>query len=195
MPDETITTTEASELEACERRIAAGLESFRDVCLALQTIRDDRLYRATHATFEDYCRERWGWSRQRGYQLVEAAEAIASLPAECQPWLTNERQARELSLVPPDERPEVLEKAAKSGKVTAKAIREAATPEPEPDEELPAPMDAEARQYHVSLKLKALADEVKDSIASLNPSKAELIQAALTFKKLANDLERAAAQL
>ena len=29
--------------------------------------------RESHGTFEDYCRERWGFSRQRAHQLVEAA--------------------------------------------------------------------------------------------------------------------------
>lgn len=40
---------------------------------ALLHIRDKRLYRSTHKTFEEYCRERWDFSRRRAYQLLDAA--------------------------------------------------------------------------------------------------------------------------
>ena len=54
---------------------------------------------------------------------------------------------------------------------------------------------SDLRAYHVSLKIKGWTDEVKENVAKLNPTRAELIQAALAFKKLGADLERAAAQL
>lgn len=84
-----------------------------------------------------------------------------------------------------------------SSPVTAKAIKQAAADvAPEPDEPQPVPHeDGETRAYRVSLKLKTLADAAKEAVGSLNPSRAELIQAALTFKRLGNELERAAAEL
>jgi hypothetical protein len=39
---------------------------------ALTVIRDGKLYRATHATFEDYCQQVWGIERRHGYRLIEA---------------------------------------------------------------------------------------------------------------------------
>ena len=172
----------------CERRVSEGLERFRDVGLALASIRDNRLYRATHATFEDYCRERWQWSRQRAHQMIECAEVAASLPGDCQPLVDNERQARELAKVEPEKRAEVLAKAAQAGPVTAKAIKQAAEPEPvQVGRE-----DSETRAYRVSLKIKALTDAVKETLASLNPTHAEMVQAACAFRKLANDLDKAA---
>lgn len=39
----------------------------------MQSIREGRLYRETHGTFEDYCRERWRMSKPRAYQLMQAA--------------------------------------------------------------------------------------------------------------------------
>ena len=36
------------------------MDEFLRVCQALKTIRDRRLYRADFASFEDYCRIRWG---------------------------------------------------------------------------------------------------------------------------------------
>ncbi len=49
-----------ADLEAV---IGRGLDTFVEVGLALGAIHERRLYRATHSTFEDYCRERWGMDR------------------------------------------------------------------------------------------------------------------------------------
>jgi 16S rRNA G966 N2-methylase RsmD len=59
------------ELEAIIER---GLATFMDVGNALLEIRKDQLYLQTHGTFENYCKERWGWTRQRAYQLMDAAD-------------------------------------------------------------------------------------------------------------------------
>ena len=37
-------------------------------------IRDSKLYREHYQTFDAYCNERWGWTRQRAYQVISAAE-------------------------------------------------------------------------------------------------------------------------
>jgi hypothetical protein len=63
-------------LAQCEDVIARGMKSFIEVGTALPKIRDERLYREKHAMFEDYCRKRWGWSRQRAFQLIEVAERL-----------------------------------------------------------------------------------------------------------------------
>ena len=60
-------------------------------------IRDSRLYRADFNTFEDYCRERWDFTRQRAHQLTEAAEVSTMVDVQ------NERQARELAPLKDDE--------------------------------------------------------------------------------------------
>ena len=186
-----LNSAEVSALNHCERRIHEGLGRFRDVGLALASIRDNRLYRATDPTFEIYCRERWNWSRQRAHQMIECAEVAASLPGDCQPLVDNERQARELAKVEPEKRAEVLAKAAQAGPVTAKAIQQAAKAvKPEPVEVVRE--DSDTRAYRVSLKLKALSDSVKEAVGTLNPTRAELVQAELTFKRLAADFGRAA---
>jgi hypothetical protein len=59
-------------------------------------IRDSQLHRETHATFESYCQERWGWSRQRSYQLIDAATVTTMVDRAGLPAPANERQAREL---------------------------------------------------------------------------------------------------
>ena len=174
----------------CERRVTEGLERFCDVGDALGSIRDNRLYRATHANFESYCRERWGWGERRARQLITAAEVALEL-SETGTIVPNEAQARELAKVEPEKRAEVLAKAAQAGPVTAKAIKHAAQAvEPEPVQV--GREDSETRAYRVSLKIKALTDAVKETLASLNPTHAEMVQAACAFRKLANDLDKAA---
>jgi hypothetical protein len=54
-----LTAGERLDLTAAETIIREGLEKFIEVGQALAEIRDRRLYRATHRTFEEYAHERW----------------------------------------------------------------------------------------------------------------------------------------
>lgn len=72
----------------------------------LIAIRDERLYRAAYATFGDYCRERWGMSRPRAYQLIESASTVSTLVDKGHPPPATESQDRLLAKLPPDEQPE-----------------------------------------------------------------------------------------
>lgn len=85
------TSVALATLPDLEDRIERGLETFVDVGLALMEIRDRRLYRETHDRFEDYCRERWGFSRSYAHRVIEASEVAEMLP------IGNEAQARELA--------------------------------------------------------------------------------------------------
>ncbi|MEH2241026.1 hypothetical protein [Nostoc sp.] len=44
---------------------------------------DRRLYRSTHGTFEEYCRDRFGYSRRQPYLLMEAAVIFDNLLENC----------------------------------------------------------------------------------------------------------------
>ena len=89
--------------------------------MALLEIRDRRLYRDEFGTFEAYCKQQFGFSRQRGHQLMQAAavSTVVDIP--------NEAQAREL--VPLlDDPPALVEahaEAAADGPPTAAKIRKA----------------------------------------------------------------------
>ena len=62
-------------LQELESRIEKGLQTFIEVGNCLLEIRDRRLYKEQgYSRFEDYCQERWGWSRERGRQLIEGAK-------------------------------------------------------------------------------------------------------------------------
>ena len=83
-------------LAECEETIARGVRGYVEAGEALRTIRDARLYRETHGTFEDYCRERWGWERAHAYRLIESAGVRLQLETLGAPTPANEAQAREL---------------------------------------------------------------------------------------------------
>ncbi|MDZ8140390.1 MAG: hypothetical protein RM049_34720 [Nostoc sp. DedQUE04] len=79
-------------------------------------LRNHRLYRSTHKTFEDYCRERFGFSRRQPYHLMEAAVIFDNLVAKCERNVhilpTNEWQVRLLAKLDPDIQPEAWQQAA-----------------------------------------------------------------------------------
>lgn len=149
-----------SELESCpneveiddlnhyEHVITTGLKTFVQVGNALVSIRDRRLYRGTYHTFEDYCRERWGFSDSRARQLISAAETVTTVTVHGLPAPTNEAQARELSRVPDEQRAEVWQRVVEEteGKPTAAAVRAAMVPPPAPLTPEDQARIAEARQ-------------------------------------------------
>jgi hypothetical protein len=85
---------EAQRLAELEVVIERGLQTFVEVGNALAEVRDKRLYRQTHRTFELYCRERWGFSRQHAYRQMYAARLVSMSPTGDIP--ATERQARAL---------------------------------------------------------------------------------------------------
>ncbi len=127
MTGKQLTAAETTALGDLERAIEKGLATFIEVGSALAAIKDRGLYRETHSTFEDYCRERWGMSRSRAYQLMDAAEVAGTLSTMVD-TPPSERVARELA--PLKAEPEVLqavmaEAVEKHGeKPTARQVRE-----------------------------------------------------------------------
>lgn len=91
----TLMSNETEELQANEAIIARGFETFVEVGAALLTIREKRLYRETHGTFEDYCRERWGMSRNHADRLVDAAKVVNNLVNKIPPIGGNSPQSKE----------------------------------------------------------------------------------------------------
>lgn len=111
---------ENRHLQVLERRIAAGLQTFREVGAALLEIRDHRLYRDTHSSFESYCGERWAMNRTRAYQLIDSARVVTTLgdPED----LKNESQARELASLQPADAQKVWDEVEKRSKETGEPV-------------------------------------------------------------------------
>lgn len=128
--DETQSTLDPGELnrlEECENILQRGLHTFFEVGLALLTIRDERLYRAKHHTFESYCIERWGMGRSYAWRLMGTAERLKLLPPDgTMPKPTSECQVRPFLRIEPQLFPKAWEQAvarAKGGKITPKLLK------------------------------------------------------------------------
>jgi hypothetical protein len=115
-----LSAAERKTRDKLEAAIERGMREFVAVGNAMAEIRDKKLYRETHGSFEAYCRGRWDRSRAEAYRLIDAAGVVRSLlPAAKKglPLPANEAQARPLSQVDPDQRlavwHNVLKKACK----------------------------------------------------------------------------------
>jgi hypothetical protein len=79
---EELTYEEQQERLHLEKQVE---RSFYVAGKALQQLRDRRLYRSTHRTFEEYCRDRFGYSRRHPYLLIDAAIVVDNLSEKCDP--------------------------------------------------------------------------------------------------------------
>lgn len=67
-----LTIQKVERLKELEHVIKDGLYTYFEVGGALMTIRDLELYRATHSTFESYCRDTFQISRAQAYRLIDS---------------------------------------------------------------------------------------------------------------------------
>jgi hypothetical protein len=121
-----LTNPEFKRLMELESVIGKGIEATVKTWIALEEIRDRRLYRQKYGTFDEYCQQKWKMTRQYASLLIKSAAVVKSLPKELSTMVDSPRQARALAVVPVAQRGPVLIEAAKSGAVTAKAITKAA---------------------------------------------------------------------
>ncbi|MEL4897317.1 hypothetical protein P9B04_17985 [Crocosphaera sp. Alani8] len=124
-----LTDEEASDRLHLERKVE---RSFVEAGKALLELRQRKLFRSTHSTFDDYVRERFGMQRAHSYRLMDASLIVKNLEEKCLPLgdipsnsiesspmspigrqilPTNERQVRPLSKLNPDEQAEVWNEA------------------------------------------------------------------------------------
>ncbi|MBD2505381.1 hypothetical protein [Anabaena azotica] len=75
-----LTAEEQSDRLHLERKVE---RAFFEAGKALSELRDRRLYRSTHRTFEEYCRDRFGHSRQKSNYLIAAAQVYENLTTNC----------------------------------------------------------------------------------------------------------------
>ncbi len=86
---EALSHDEQFERLRLERKVE---RAFYEAGKALQELRDRRLYRSTHQTFEQYCSERFGFTRRRPYQLIDASIIVDNLLSEAEEMCTNRTQ-------------------------------------------------------------------------------------------------------
>ena len=111
-----LSSAEKARLSKAEARVLANTDAYVDVGLALREIREGKLYRETHSTFEAYCLARFDFGSNYGNRLMNAAEAIQKLktvPIGTVLLPTSESQARELLKVDESKWPKVMQLAKK----------------------------------------------------------------------------------
>lgn len=148
-----LTITEAKSLASHEKTIERGIATFQEVGAALMAIRDGKLYRQSHKTFEHYCRERWQMEKRHAYRMIDAAEVAEDVSQGTQKP-TTERHARPLASVPRESRAEVWQQAVDTApkdevgepKLTAKHVEETVQQWKSPKVETPV-VDEEPEMY------------------------------------------------
>lgn len=142
-PSGLMSDEERLALQQCEADISLGMEQFEIVGRALWRIKDNCLYRATHASFEAYCEERWELPATTAKRYVACSKTGHRL-AGLLPSLTKQSHLQGLKDLP---RTEVVKVIA-----TAKEIRKRRNDNGEPS----------ARKQRIT------AEDVADARAKLN---------------------------
>lgn len=128
-----LTADERAQLRHYEGVIETAHRHFVAAAEALAEIRARRLYLQHHRTFEDYCKQRWGFGRVHGWRFVAAARVLADLRDEPLPQGNalpeTEKQCRALTPLVPSDRRSAWAGAVESAggkQPTAGQVREAA---------------------------------------------------------------------
>lgn len=133
------------EFEDRKEQVNRGIKTFVEVGLALLDIRGRKGYRLDgYGSFEEFCRDEWGMSQPRAYQLMDAASVAGVLSGGKSSTIVElpktESHARELAPLAksdPDAAREVWQQVNEQHgtHVTASKVREAVRarmPRPEP---------------------------------------------------------------
>ena len=119
---------ERNELERCEIVIKQGLQTFVEVGQALMLIREKKLYRGKHGTFENYCREKWNMHDRNARRLINAANVFENIETGPRgPVLPqNEKHARPLTKLEPELQSEVWQEVVErhGEKITHNKVEE-----------------------------------------------------------------------
>lgn len=79
---EDLSHDESHDRLALEMRVE---RAFYQAGCALRELRDRRLYRSTHNSFEQYCQDRFGYTRRRGDLLINSAMIVDNLKQDPKP--------------------------------------------------------------------------------------------------------------
>ena len=126
---------ELTEQEAAERhRLELRVErAFVEAGLALRSLRQLRLYRSTHKTWEEYCQDRFGFNRHSANFKIAASIVVENLVTKSsqnfsyenkQVLPTKETQVRPLAKLKPEEQRSVWQRSveAAGGKVPTERL-------------------------------------------------------------------------
>jgi len=189
----TLTAAEEKRLGHLETAIGSGLASFVEVGRALRQINADRLYRRDNETFEDYCEQRWGLSRQHGYRLIKAAESFDLLQSKLPKGVLlprNESQLRPLEHLSPKPLVKAWKQAIKDGlgvNVTAEVVERAVR---KLDGESTPRKPAARKKVRAGVPTKTVAKIVKVAEEALGKRNASLSELRKALENIRDQLKR-----
>ena len=165
-----LSVAQESRLKSLEQVIETGLAALTSVGDALADIRDGRMYRATHSTFEAYCKDRWQIGRSQAYRMIDHSlviDAIGESAGDLSPHGDiSEKAARDIKPHLAEVTEKIREKVAAGSdpvQTTYEVIEakraeiKAAPKEPEPKEA--EPVDGEADPWK---ELEAADKQIRD---------------------------------
>ena len=162
------------DLRALEAVIERGMKSFVEVGNALLQIREKRMYRDRgYRSFDDYCRDHWGWTKTHANRLIGSAQVVAQIEEAAPIGVipTTESQARELARAdePEEVWAEVLQEH-EPREITAAVIREhvEARRTPPPSED-PPKLAPDAQASVKKLFLLDLQEHVREALRHATP--------------------------
>ena len=137
-----LTPPEMAELEVLKDRVRSGLRTFFDVAAALTEIRDRRLYRQTHRSWDAFVNDEFGMTKQHANRQIIAAAVVGNLGSGTRGSAlpTQEKVIRPLTPLEPKQQRKAWKMAVKKaagGKITNEIVQEAVqevtgAPKPEP---------------------------------------------------------------
>jgi phage N-6-adenine-methyltransferase len=99
----------STDLHALEGIVRRGKVHFIETAAALARVREARLYKMTHSSWESWLKDHWWGSKRHADRMVAAVKVVHQLG----PGVSiTESQARELAKLPEDQREEVLAEVA-----------------------------------------------------------------------------------
>ena len=110
--NDALSPTEETLLAECESDIAKNLQGVFVFGHRLEQIREQRLYRQTHSTFEAYCKEKWDFSKTHANRLIQAhicqkhLKAVKDIEVNVP---TKESQVRFIADLKPEQQVEVAQ--------------------------------------------------------------------------------------
>lgn len=164
---------ETARLKQCEKAIEKGLGTFVEVGQALLDIRDGKLYRASHKTFDAYCKERWDIGKSHAYRLIEGARTVQAIANAAGAGLSpigdkiSEGVARELKDDPVGAASEIIDRASK-GEAPAEVAQDIASRKRTEKERAREANKAKQAEHDASRDQhrESLPEQVKASIAA-----------------------------
>jgi hypothetical protein len=106
------------------------MNSFYEMVEALKEIRELRLYKESHNTFDAYCQDKWSMKKDYANKMIGSSEVIDNLNTIVSVLPITESQVRPLTKLDPEQQQQAWQEVVKESNethepITAKKVEEA----------------------------------------------------------------------